>query len=47
MQALLHSVPLTLQQATTDPHLPRRLLDTQASLGQFPVGSLLLSPGSQ
>ena len=27
MQALLHSVPLTLQQATTDPHLHWRPLD--------------------
>ena len=28
MYALLHSVPPTLQQATTDPHLRQRLLDT-------------------
>ena len=28
MQALLHSVPSTLQQATADPHLCQRLLDT-------------------
>ena len=28
MQALLHSVPPTLQQATADPHLCWRLLDT-------------------
>ena len=28
MHALLHSVPPTLQQATTDPHLHQRLLDT-------------------
>ena len=28
MQALLHSVPPTLQQATADPRLRRRLLDT-------------------
>ena len=28
MHALLHSVPLTLQQATTDTHLRWRLLDT-------------------
>ena len=28
MQALLHSVLPTLQQATTDPHICRRLLDT-------------------
>ena len=26
--AVLHSVPLTLQQATADPHLQQRLLDT-------------------
>ena len=29
MHALLHSVPRTLQQATADPHLCQRLLDTQ------------------
>ena len=46
MHVLLHSVPLTLQQATTDPHLHKRLLDSWASLGQSLVGSLLLSPGS-
>ena len=48
MDALPHSVPLTLQQATADPCLHWRLLDTnsQASLGQSFVGSLLLSPGS-
>ena len=48
MQALLQTVPPTLQQATTDPCLCQRLLDTnsQASLGQSLVGSLLLSPGS-
>ena len=47
MHALLHSVPPALQQVTTDPHLHRRLLDTQwASLGQSLVWSLLLSPGS-
>ena len=28
MHTLLHSVPLTLQQATVDPHLHRGLLDT-------------------
>ena len=43
---LPHSVPLTLQQATTNTRLHRRLLDTQACPGQFLVGSLLLSPGS-
>ena len=39
--------PPTLQQATTDPGLLQRLLDTsQASLGQSLLWSLLLSPGS-
>ena len=48
MHALLHSVPLTLQQATTDPHLCWRLLDTH---GQVWVSrlwghcSFLLGPG--
>ena len=28
MHTLLHSVPPTLQQATADPHLRQRLLDT-------------------
>ena len=45
--ALLHSVPPTLQQATTDSTPP---LETpghsQASQDQSLVGSLLLSPGS-
>ena len=45
MHALLHSVPPTLQQATTDPRLCWRLLDTQGHVW-FIVGSLLLSPGS-
>ena len=41
------SVPLTLQQATADPRLCQRLLDnSQVSLGQSLVGSLLLSPES-
>ena len=47
MQALLHSVLPTLQQATADPHLWQTLLDTHrevwVSLG---VESLLISPGS-
>ena len=34
MRALLHSVPLTLQQATTDPRLHWRLLDTPGLLGK-------------
>ena len=41
MQALLHSVPPTLQQATTDPHLFWALVGSLSL-----VGSLLLSPGS-
>ena len=49
-QALLYSVPPTLQQATADPHLCERLLDT---LGQVWVSllwdhcSFLLGPGAQ
>ena len=43
--ALLHSVPLTLQQATTDPP-PETPGHSQASLGQSVLGSLLSSPGS-
>ena len=35
----------TLQEATTDPHLRRRLPDTHRQI-QSPVGSLFLSPGS-
>ena len=49
MHALLHSVSPALQQATTDPHLHWRLLDTHrqvGSLGQSLLGSLLFSPGS-
>ena len=48
MHALLHSVPLTLQQATADPRLCQRLLDTH---GQVWVSllcghcSFLLGPG--
>ena len=37
MQALLRSVPPTLQQATADPHLHQRLLDTHRQVW----GSLL------
>ena len=50
MHALLHSVPPTLQQATTDPRLHWRLLDTH---GQVWVSllwghcSFLLGPGAQ
>ena len=49
MQALLHSLPSTLQQATTYPHLCERLLDAH---GQFWVSLLwghcffLLGPGT-
>ena len=48
-QALLHSVPLTLQQATADPRLHQSLLDTY---GQVWVSllwahcSFLLDPGA-
>ena len=45
MHVLLHSVPPTLQQATTEPPLETPG-HSQASLGQSLVGSLLLSPGS-
>ena len=50
MHTLLHSVPLTLQQATDDPRLHWRLLDTH---GQVLVSLLwghctfLLGPGAQ
>ena len=50
MHVLLHLVPPTQQQATTDPHLCWRLLDTP---GQVWVGlllghcSFLLGPGAQ
>ena len=44
---LLHSVPLTLHQATTDSTpLPETPGHSQASQGQSLVGSLLPSPGS-
>ena len=48
MHTLPHLVPPNLQQATADPCLRWRLLDTnsQASLDEPLVGSLLLSPGS-
>ena len=36
----------TLQQATADPHLCWRLLDTHGEVSQSLVGSLLLYPGS-
>ena len=49
MHALLHSVTPTLQQATADPHLHRRLLDTHGQVwvsllwGHY---SFLLGPGT-
>ena len=46
MQALLHSLLPTLQQATADPPPPGTLGHSQASLGQSFAGSLFLSPGS-
>ena len=49
MHALLHSVPPTLQQATTDPHLHQRLLDTHRQVWvNLLCGhcSFLLGPGA-
>ena len=49
MHALLHSVPPTLQQATTDPHLLWRLLDTPGQVWVSVLwdhGSFLLGPGA-
>ena len=46
MHALLHTVPPTLQQATTVPCLHQRLLDTHRQVWVSLLGSLLLSPGS-
>ena len=47
MHALLHSVPLTVQQASADLCLCQRLLDTHGHVWvNFLWGSLLLSPGS-
>ena len=44
---MLHSVPPILQQATTNPQLHWRLLDTHKQvMGQSPMGSLFPSPGS-
>ena len=48
MQGLLHSVPPTLQLATTDPHLHQRLLDTHGQVWVSLLGghcSFLLGPG--
>ena len=46
MQALLHSVTPTLQQATADPRLHQTPGHSRARVAQSLVGSLLLSPGS-
>ena len=47
MHKLPHSMPLTLQQAASNPHLPWRLWDTQRQVWVSLLwGSLLLSPGS-
>ena len=46
MHVPLHSVPLTMQQATTDPYLQWRLLNTHRQVWVSLLGSLLLSPGS-
>ena len=49
MDTLLHSVPPTLQQATADPHLHRRLLDTQRQVWVSLLWghcSFLLGPGA-
>ena len=46
MHVLLHSVPPTLQQATTNPCLCWRLLDTHRQVWVSLSWSLLLSPGS-
>ena len=46
MPGLLYSLPLTPQQATTDPRLCWRLLDTHSKSGSVSLGPLLLSPGS-
>ena len=50
MHALLHSVPLTTQQATTDPRLHWRLLDTHRQVWVSLLWShcsFLLGPGTQ
>ena len=46
MQALLHSVPPTMQQVPPDPHLCRSLLDTHSKSGSVSCGVLLPPPGS-
>ena len=46
-RAVQYSVPLTLQQATVDPHLHQRLLDTHVQVWVSLLGncSFLLGPG--
>ena len=49
MHALLRSVPLTLKQATTNPHLHQRLLDTHGHVWVSLLWgrcSFLLGPGA-
>ena len=49
MYTLLHSVPLTLQQAPSDPHLCQRLLDTHGQVWVsllWDHGSFVLGPGT-
>ena len=47
MHVLLHSVPLTLQQATTNPHLHQRLPDTHRQVFCGGHCSFLLGPCAQ
>ena len=50
MHTLLHSVPPTLQQATTDPHVCQRLPDTHRQVRDSLLWghcSFLLGPGAQ
>ena len=49
MHTLLHSVPTTLQQATANPHLCQRLLDTHSQVWVSLLWdhcSFLLGPGA-
>ena len=45
MQVLLHSLPPTLQQATSSPHLYCRLLDTRRQVWVSLCGATMPSPG--
>ena len=47
MHVLLQSMPPNLQQATTDPHLCQRLLDTHRQVSCGGHCSFLLGPGAQ